>query len=179
VLACAICETAPARLALFLVGERFPLRRIKLAAVSLTFFQRAREYLPIETAPPFWRAFFLMRLRFLLGSVALPAFRQAIRPRGLKNFSVNAAPPTRLAISDRIFFFRKPLTAFLSAFHVGHLNYIPVEAAPAILWSAIFLRFGERLVTLDAFCLALSPCSLNYFFVNAAPVRPAVFDCFF
>jgi hypothetical protein len=120
-----------------------------------------------------------MRLGFVLRRVALAALRQAIRPCGLKNFSVNTAPPTWLATSDRIFFLCKPLTAFLSAIDVGHLDYIPIEAAPAILWSAIFLRFAERVGTLDVFCLALGPRSLNYFFVNAGPVRPAVLDRFF
>jgi hypothetical protein len=76
----------------------------------------------VADADPAWRALFLMRLRFVLCCVALAAFRQAIRPCGLKNFSVNAAPPTWLAISDRVFFRCKPLTALLSAFHVGHLD---------------------------------------------------------
>ena len=120
-----------------------------------------------------------MRERFVLGGITLATFRQAIRPCGLKNFAVKAAPPTCLAISDRFFFGCKPLPAFLSAIGVGHLDYIPLEAAPAILWSAIFLRFARRFVALDVFCLALGPRSLNYFFVNACPVRPAVFDRFF
>src|SRR5439155_15960667 len=137
------------------------------------------EDLSVEATPALRRAFFLMRLRFVLCRVALATFRQAIRPCGLKNFSVNAAPPAWLAISDRIFFFRRPLTAFLSAFHVGHLDYTPLEAAPAVSSYAGFLCFAERVVTLNALCLALGPRSLNYFFVNTGPVRPAILDCFF
>lgn len=88
-----------------------------------------------------------MRLRFVLCRVALAAFRQAIPPRGLKNFSVNAAPPTRLAISDRLFFRCKPLPALLSAFDVRHLNDLPLEAVPTPPRHALFFRFTKRVVT--------------------------------
>src|ERR1700675_3576392 len=98
-----------------------------------------------------------MCLRFVLCGVALTAFRLAIRPRGLGNFSVKAAPPTCLAISDRICFGCKPLPAFLPTFHVGHLDDFAIKAAPTGLWFAIFLCFAERVVALDAFCLALRP----------------------
>jgi len=96
-----------------------------------------------------------MRVRFVLCRVALAAFRQAIRPCGLKNFSVNAAPPTWLAISDRIFFFRKPPTAFLSAFKVRHFDDLAVKAAPTPPWLTHFLRFLDRVEALTAARLAI------------------------
>src|SRR5258707_15666460 len=112
----------------------------------MTFFRRTREDLSVETAPALWRTFFLMCLCFVLCGVALATFVLAIRPRRLENFSVKAAPPTCFAISDRLFFRRKPLSTLLSAFHVGHLDHVAVKAAPTFRWHAIIDRVFQCVV---------------------------------
>jgi hypothetical protein len=109
----------------------------------------------------------------------LAAFRQAIRPRSLEDFSVNATPPTRLAISDRVLFFREPLTAFLPANDVGHLDHRAVHAAPTVSWAAGFLCFVLRVVALPALCFAVGSRRLDYFSINAAPAAPTISDRFF
>lgn len=163
----------------FAIREGFLFCSEILAALLLAFVRSTREDLSVQTAPALWHTIFLVRLRFILCGIAFAAFVLAIHPRGLGNFAVKAAPPTCLAISDRIFFRRVPLTAFLPAFDVGHLDHFAVKAAPAILWAAIFLRVAERVITLGAFCLALSPRRLNYLAVDAGPVGPATLDRFF
>ena len=91
-----------------------------------------------------------MRERFVLCRVALTAFRLAIGPRSLEDFAVNAAPPTWLAISDRVFFRREPLTAFFSTFKVRHFDDLPVKATPAPLHFTALFRFFELVITLAA-----------------------------
>jgi hypothetical protein len=78
-----------------------------------------------------------MRERFLLCGVALATLFLAIHVCGLENFPIKAAPPTCLAISDRIFFLCVPLTALLLAFNLGHLDHFPVEATPTLLWAIL------------------------------------------
>jgi hypothetical protein len=64
----------------------------------------------------------------------------------LEDFAVDAAPPTWLAISNRIFFRCKPLSALLAAFEVRHFDDFAVKAAPTPPWLTIFSGFGERVV---------------------------------
>ena len=130
--------------------DRFFFCWIILAAFLLTFFQSTREDLSVETAPTRWHALFLMRLCFLLGGVALAAFVLAIRPGGLENFSVKAAPPACFAIPDRFLFSRKPLTAFLMAVEVRHLDDCSVEATPTPLYLTIVSGLIQRVVALAA-----------------------------
>jgi hypothetical protein len=152
-------KAAPARLAIL---DRFFLCREILTAPLFAFLQRTREDLSVETAPALWRTLFLVRERFVLCRVALAAFRQAIRPGGLKNFSVNAAPPTWLAISDRVLFGPKALTTFLPAILSVGAENLSVHTAPMTRLTTFDRVFGAR-VTLPTSRLAIgSRANVNY-----------------
>jgi hypothetical protein len=144
------------------MGACILLGEVELTASFLTFFQSARGDISIQTAPALWHTIFLVRVRFSLGGVAFAAFVLAIRPRGLGSFSVKAAPPACLAISDCVFFGPKALTTFLPAILTIGAEDLSVHTAPMTRLTIPDRFFGAR-VTLPTLRLAVgSRTNVNY-----------------
>lgn len=131
------------------MGARLLLGRVELAAIFLTFFQRARGYLPIETAPAFRHALLLMGLRFFLCGVTLAAFRHTICPGRLKNFPIKATPPTSFTIPNGFFFGSETLAAAFAAILSIRTDNLSVDAAPVTRLAILNCVFRAR-VTLAA-----------------------------
>jgi hypothetical protein len=172
-------DADPARLAIFLMRERFFSARITLTISLPAIGHRHLDDLPVDAAPT---EFPTVPERFFSGGVTLAALFLAFRRVDQHDVAVNATPAEIFTMPERFFARRITLTFALATFLGRCLDNLAVDAAPTGRWFTIFVILKRLFWGAVALTTTLPTFGLGRLVelsVDAAPARFTISECFF
>ena len=168
-------DTAPAQLNAIL--QRQLRCRITLKSECGGLCLGSLYRLAVDAVPAVYRNTIL--LSFLFRGVTLASLFLTLGPGDLDHFAVHATPPARFAIPDCLFLSGEARRSGFLRVRFGRFHDLSIGTSPADFRFTAFLCFSRRVVTLEAFRLAIDPSRLDHILIKTVPVRPAALDRFF